>query len=175
MQARNLPQTLPLSSLADSRLGIDASHYISTLLTAPATREPLLAATGGLPLALASHIESDLRALDKAHIKPVFVFPGLPISNGNKRKGNSPAVTQEWNEQIRDRREAWTRYESGKEEEASGLWDGRDGLTGVGGKQWELWRAILRVFRHRNVEFMIAPYGAGAQVCTIQFSCYNSC
>ncbi|KAH8795932.1 XPG I-region protein [Flagelloscypha sp. PMI_526] len=164
LQARNLPQTLPLSALADSRLGIDAAYYISMLLTSPTTREPLLAATGGLPLALSSHIESDLRALDKARIKPVFVFPGLPCSSGNKRKGTPPNISQEWNEQIRDRREAWSRYENGKEDEASGLWEGRDGLTGISGRQWELWRGILRVFRHRNVEFMIAPYAAGPQL-----------
>jgi hypothetical protein len=33
--------------------------------------------SGGLPLALTQRIESDLRALEKLRIKPVFVFPGL--------------------------------------------------------------------------------------------------
>src|SRR5277367_2858859 len=70
-------QTLPLSVLSDSRLGIDASYYLQNLTDSPTSREPLLAATGGLPLALTQRIKSDLRALEKLRIKPVFVFPGL--------------------------------------------------------------------------------------------------
>jgi XPG N-terminal domain len=70
-------QTLPLSVLSDYRLSIDASYYLQLLMDNPPSREPLLAASGGLPLALTQRIESDLRALEKLRIKPVFVFPGL--------------------------------------------------------------------------------------------------
>ena len=47
-------QTLPLHHLSDSRLGIDAAYYIQNVLEDPETREPLLAATGGLPLTLST-------------------------------------------------------------------------------------------------------------------------
>jgi XPG N-terminal domain len=95
-------QTLPLSVLSDSRLGIDASYYLQLLMDNPPSREPLLAA-GGLPLALTQRIESDLRALEKLRIKPVFVFPGvLP----NKRW--KPHYHSERVEACRDRRDAWT-------------------------------------------------------------------
>ncbi|KAH6916454.1 temperature dependent protein affecting M2 dsRNA replication-domain-containing protein [Coprinopsis sp. MPI-PUGE-AT-0042] len=127
-------QTLPLSVLSETRLGIDASHYIQYLLDAPASREPLLAATGGLPLALTTRIEADLRVLEKLNIKPVFVFPGMPP---NKQSA----------EACKDRRDAWNKYESGQEEAATKL-------------------MILRIFRHRNVEFIVAPYLAWAQVIT---------
>lgn len=152
-------QTLPLSVLAETRLGIDASYYLQLLTDNPPSREPLLAATGGLPLALTQRIESDLRALEKLHIKPVFVFPGL-IPN----KRWKPHNNYEQNEACRDRSNAWSKYEAGQEEAATKLFEGRSSFA-----QWDLWRMVLRIFRHRNVEFIIAPYVAWAQVCNVPF------
>jgi hypothetical protein len=148
-------QTLPLSVLSDSRLGIDASYYLHTLTDSPPSKEPLLAATGGLPLALTQRIEADLRALEKFHIKPVFVFPGL---TPNKR-GRQHTYHFEQGEACRDRREAWAKYEAGQEDAATRLFEGRSCFA-----QWDLWRMVLRIFRHRNVEFLIAPYISWAQV-----------
>lgn len=152
-------QTLPLSVLSDSRLGIDASYYLQLLMDNPPSREPLLAATGGLPLALTQRIESDLRALEKLRIKPVFVFPGLLPNKRWKPHHHSEHV-----EACRDRRDAWTRYEQGQEEAATKLFEGRSNFA-----QWDLWRMVLRIFKHRNVEFLIAPYLAWAQVCDFPF------
>ena len=149
-------QTHPLSVLSDSRLGIDASYYLTQLTENPPSREPLLAATGGLPLALTQRIESDLRALEKLRIKPVFVFPGLLP---NRRPYKNQQQHQEQNEAMKDRREAWAKYESGQEEAATKLFESRSALH-----QWDLWKMLLRIFRHRNVEFMVAPYVAWAQV-----------
>ena len=148
-------QTLPLSIISESRLGIDASYYLQNLLDGPATREPLLAATGGLPLALIQRIESDLRSLERLHIKPVFVFPGL-IPNKRWKTQNYTEI----NEACRDRRDAWAKYEEGQEEAATKLFEGRSCFS-----QWDIWRIVLRIFRHRNVEFIVAPYLAWAQVC----------
>lgn len=149
-------QTLPLSVLADSRLGIDAHFYLKQLTDNPPSREPLLAATGGIPLALAQRIETDLRTLEKLHVKPVFVFPGLlPAKRGKQQQQNHI----EWEEACKVRRNAWSKYEEGQEEAASRLFEGRSGL-----QPWDLWRTVLRIFRHRNVEFLVAPYVASAQV-----------
>ncbi|KAG9309923.1 XPG I-region protein [Chiua virens] len=148
-------QTFPLSVLSDSRLGIDASYYLQQLTDNPPSREPLLAATGGLPLALTQRIEADLRTLEKLHIKPVFVFPGLLPSKRWKQYQHHT----ECNEACRDRRDAWAKYEAGQEEAAIKLFEGRSGLA-----QWDLWRMVLRIFRHRNVEFLVAPYVAWAQL-----------
>jgi hypothetical protein len=147
-------QSLPLSVLADSRLGIDASYYLQLLTDNPPSREPLLAATGGLPLALTQRIESDLRALEKLRIKPVFVFPGLTPNKRGKQLHHL-----EHNDACRDRRDAWAKYESGQEEAATKLFEGKSSFA-----QWDLWRMVLRIFRHRNVEFIIAPYVGWAQV-----------
>lgn len=153
LSERKQIQSLPLSVLADTRLGIDASHYLSQILENPATREPLLAATGGLPLALSSRIESDLRVLEKQRIKPVFVFSGLlPI------KRIRPHQQNDYYEACRDRKEAWLKYEAGQEDHAQKLFESKPCIN-----QWDLWRSILRIIRHRNVEFLVAPYISWAQ------------
>ncbi|KAI0796178.1 PIN domain-like protein [Abortiporus biennis] len=154
-------QTHPLSVLSDSRLGIDASYYLNQLIENPPSKEPLLAATGGLPLALTQRIESDLRALEKLHIKPVFVFPGLIPNRRWKQQHQQQQFEQ--NEAMRDRREAWTKYEQGQEDAATKLFETRSGL-----QQWDLWKMVLRIFRHRNVEFIVAPYVAWAQLIYLQ-------
>ncbi|KAF8889292.1 XPG I-region protein [Infundibulicybe gibba] len=148
-ERKNVP-TLPLSALSDSRLGIDASYYLNTLLTTPPSREPLLAATGGLPLALTQRIEADLRALERLHIKPVFVFPGLAPNRRRRRGLPRPA-------------RRWAKYEAGHQDQAQRLFEARAGVV-----QWDLWRMVLRIFRHRNVEFMVAPYLAWAQLIYLQ-------
>ncbi|KAJ7147668.1 XPG I-region protein [Mycena crocata] len=197
-------QTLPLSVLSDSRLGIDASYYLSQLTDTPPAREPLLAATGGLPLALTQRIEADLRTLERLRIKPVFVFPGLTPNRRWKTQGgggfpgnnngpnNAGGMNMNMNnmnsmnsgnanagptapfnygqgtqggdtEACRDRRDAWAKYEAGQEEAATKLFEGRSAFA-----QWDLWRMVLRIFRHRNVEFIVAPYVAWAQLIYLQ-------
>lgn len=149
-------QTHPLSVLSDSRLGIDASYYLTQLTENPPSREPLLAATGGLPLALTQRIEADLRVLEKLRIKPVFVFPGLVPKRNAKHIQHQQG---ENSQAMQNRRDAWAKYEAGQEDEATRLFEMRSGLH-----QWDLWRMVLRIFRHRNVEFVVAPYVAWAQV-----------
>lgn len=146
-------QTLPLSALSDSRLGIDATYYLQLLTEHTPIHEPLLAATGGLPLALSTRVESDLRALEKLRIKPVFIFSGL---SPNKRWKQN---IHEFNEACRDRRDAWSKYEAGQEDAATKLFEGRSNFA-----HWDLWRMVLRIFRQRNVEFIVAPYLSWAQV-----------
>ncbi|KAL4062366.1 XPG I-region protein [Scleroderma citrinum] len=46
---------------------------------------------------------------------------------------------------------------------ASKLFEGRSGL-----QSWDLWRMVLRIFRHRNVEFLVAPYVGWAQLIYLQ-------
>ncbi|KAG2147831.1 PIN domain-like protein [Suillus bovinus] len=159
LSERKHTQSFALSVLSDSRLGIDASYYLKILTDNPPSREPLLAATGGLPLALTTRIESDLRTLEKLRIKPVFVFPGLLPSKRWKQYQHHV----EHNDACRDRRDAWAKYEAGQEESATKLFEGRSGL-----QQWDLWRMVLRIFRHRNVEFLVAPYVAWAQLIYMQ-------
>lgn len=154
-------QSFPLSVLSDTRLGIDASYYLQSIYENLPGKEPLLSATGGLPLALTQRIETDLRTLEKLRIKPVFVFSGLIPQK--RWKHVQPHLIHEQNEACRDRANAWSRYEASQEEAATKLFEVRSGLH-----QWDLWRMVLRIFRHRNVEFIVAPYLAWAQVSVIR-------
>ena len=106
-------------------------------------------------MALIQRIEADLRVLEKLQIKPVFVFPGILPNKRWKPHQHAESV-----QACQDRRDAWTKYEAGQEEAATKLFEGRSCFA-----QWDLWRMVLRVFRHRNVEFIVAPYLAWSQVC----------
>lgn len=139
-------------------------------------------------MALTQRIEADLRTLEKLRIKPVFVFPGLAPNrrwksnvgnnNNNNNMGGMNNMGMQGNmnmggmnnmggmgpmpdhtEACRDRRDAWAKYEAGQEDAATRLFEGRSAF-----QQWDLWRMVLRIFRHRNVEFIVAPYVAWAQV-----------
>lgn len=149
-----LVQTCALSALSDTRLGIDLSHYLSTLLNSPSTREPLVATTGGLPLSLTANVEADLRALEKLRIKPVFVCSGLPLASRPPTRGGVDTPRE-----SALRAQAWEHYEAGRVDEAVRL---LEGTTPV--HQRDLMRVVLRIFRHRQVEFLIAPYTSAAQV-----------
>ena len=73
-------QTLPLSTLKDATLGIEAEYYLWKLLHTQPSKEPLLSALGGFPYGLRQAIEDDLAIFKSAGIKPLFVFNGLKIA-----------------------------------------------------------------------------------------------
>ncbi|ORX35909.1 temperature dependent protein affecting M2 dsRNA replication-domain-containing protein [Kockovaella imperatae] len=158
LRERKLFQTCPLAALSGSRLGIDGVHYLKTLLSEVDTREPLVASTGGLPLAITARIESNLRALESLRIKPVFVFAGLPIAQRPPPKGMDPVGERE----LQVKNEAWGHYESGDVARAIQT------LTTVRGGAWTDWRdllrSVLRIFRHRFTEYVISPYLESAQL-----------
>jgi len=159
-----LASTLPLSTLSDTRLGIDAAFYLNQVLESLSGKEPFLSATGGVPLALASRVENDLRVLEKLRIKPVFVFPGLLPKKSARGSGSGSGGVSEYADEMREKREAWDLYERGQAAAAERLFEGKPASAYAAGSQWELWRSVLRLFKNRNVEFLVAPYTAWAQV-----------
>ena len=70
-----LTQSMPLSCLKGSMIGIDAIYYLAKIL-AP-HREPLLPALGGFPLGLEHTIKKDLDNLRSSGVQLHFVFNGL--------------------------------------------------------------------------------------------------
>jgi hypothetical protein len=61
------------------------------------------------------------------------------------------------------KKEAWENYENGRVEEAVEI---LEGVTWT--EQRDLFRLVLRIFRHRSVEFIVAPYLTSAQVSIVQ-------
>lgn len=159
LHSHKLVHTLPLSALKETRLGINLNLYLETLLSSPSTSEPLVTALGGSPLALISHIENDLRALERARVKPVFVLGGLQPSRRNRPFSFDDP-------RVEERKTAWESYEKG-DVDGTHLHLSRSNSTQVG----DLIRAVLRAFRHRNVEFLVAPYLAEGQVSTAAICC----
>ncbi|ODO07828.1 hypothetical protein I350_03407 [Cryptococcus amylolentus CBS 6273] len=158
LKERKLLQSCPISHLANTRIGIDASYYINHLLTDPATREPLVAATGGIPYSIIQKIETDLRALEHRSIKPVFVFAGLPLAAKEPVK----LPDQKAERENVAKNEAWALYDQGEPLLAVDKLNSCNGGNYV--DQRDLLRSILRLFRHRFVEYVIAPYSSHAQL-----------
>ena len=123
----------------------------------PNTKEPLVAAMGGHPLALISHIESDLRLLDRWHIKPVFIFNGLTPNRKLKSVNNNDSSSI-------NRSNAWNAYENGRFDDAIQAFGQKSNLV-----QTDLLRLIHKLFRQRHVEFLVAPYVSWPQVSNIYF------
>jgi 5'-3' exonuclease len=137
----------PLSALAGTRVGIDFNSYINKLLGA----DSFVAAVGGAPLALASQIEKDLQALEKANIKPVFVFSGIVAGDRQKLLADD-------NERKR-RGQAWEHYEQGRVPQAQQDF----GLSNPLVTQ-DVIRLAHRLFKLRTVEFVVSPYLSLAQL-----------
>lgn len=153
LRDRRLLQEAPLSALKDTRLGIDLTYYLHYLLRSPRIREPLLSAIGGTPLALISYLESNLKALEVNHIKPVFVGDGLSIQR-RERPFARP------DERGRIARDAWDLWRQGKTAQSTSAFGECAAL-----QPHDVLLQVLKLFRHRRVETLNAPYRAGAQVC----------
>jgi hypothetical protein len=156
LSERNLVKELSLAHLRETRVGIDAQAYIDQLLNAADTKEPLVTALGGAPLALGARIEENLRALEGHRIKPIFVFPGVEPCRKDKPYS---LHTEEQNLRSIRRHQAWENFEKGKTDMAT---MGFASSSSTGYK--DVLRLVHRLFKHRRVEFMTAPYLAAAQV-----------
>lgn len=166
LSERGLLRTCPLSALKDTRIGIDLDVYLRSVLSNPATADPFAAALGGMPHALVSHVESDVVNLVKQkQIKPVFVLSGLAPAIP---KSSKPAFSQE-EHKARLRAQAWDAYEEGDVPMMQELL-----LSSRSIEVNDVVRAVLRMFRHRAVEFLVAPYLANAQVsCPVEHRIQN--
>ena len=149
---RKLVQQAPLSALANSRLGIQASVYFDRILNDPARREPFIAALGGIPLTFNAQLEDELRALQNNQIKPVVVWDGIPIiKKGRPLRDEDLAASR--------RKEAWEHYENGRGDPARETFAQSSHLSDV-----DILRCAQRLFRQRNASAFGAPYLSTAQV-----------
>lgn len=138
---------VPLAALANTRLGIDASHYIRRVLDIT----NCVSAVGGAPEITAT-IHADLQALHDAKIKPVFVFAGI-----TPKERERPFVTED--PRTRRRALAWDNYEHGKVPQAMQEFSNTSPVIPA-----DIVRTVHRLFKQRQVEFVVAPYLPWAQL-----------
>ncbi|MCJ1281580.1 hypothetical protein MMC26_000900 [Xylographa opegraphella] len=141
---------MPLSALKNSVIGIDAAYYLERILTI--SREPLLSALGGWPLAYGLVVRKDLDDLQSAGFKVHFVFNGLdygteddPFKSTNAASNLIAKAFQLY--------EAENTTDAVKEFKAAGV------PTSAALSEF-----LKKVLYDLKVEFTVAPYSAFAQL-----------
>ncbi|KAJ6261863.1 hypothetical protein Dda_2662 [Drechslerella dactyloides] len=148
----NRLQTLPISVLKDTVVGVDAGNYLKKIIDGPGTKEPLVPALGGFPFSLRSKIEEDLSQWQQAGITPLFVFSGIQPLRTDKATSMSETT-------AKNRATAWALYDGGHAAEAVEAF----GDSGILQPQ-EVFRFLRDILKERNVEFQVAPYASWAQL-----------
>jgi hypothetical protein len=185
-------QTFPLQHLAGAVIGVDASYYLdlrlNKALKASAEskktslesnknptaqdgikkgREPLFNALGGVPCSLQEAIEKDVQVLKKHDVSLTFVFNGLDYAT--KEPSGARSATN-----LRAHEEGWLAYKN-DDEDATVKAFGKAGkisapytllrpLTIEAFTVETLYRWFQRLLKTLGVQFLVAPYGAAAQV-----------
>ncbi|KAG0330150.1 hypothetical protein BGZ99_008013 [Dissophora globulifera] len=150
LNQKNLISVQPLSTLSGIRLGIDGNVWLKKVTQAAS--EQYLAGIGGIPSGLRKAIEKELDGFKAASIHPLFVFSGLALIRKEKPYVSGDAM-------ISKRNTAWDAVNSGKMQLALSSWS-----TSYVIHQPDLIHLVIRILKEHNVDYIRAPYGAGAQL-----------
>jgi hypothetical protein len=154
----NLAEQSSMENLKDSVVGIEATEYLNRLSKMGwpelnrTPQEALLPALGGVPFGLKHIIKHHISVWRKYGITPIFVFNGLDIGNGNPSSNASE-------ERVRVAESAWTQYASGNAASTVQIFGDSNLVTAK-----DLYRFLQTILQEQDVEFMVAPYCAWAQV-----------
>ena len=150
----------PLNMLKDAVIGVNASYYLDLRLNGNG-EEPLKHALGGLPFCLKKAIEDDLALLRQHGVTLLFVFDGLEYVNKSQ-----PVSQSTESKRVQD--EAWHHYLSG---------DSKRTVSDFGKAKYPvdtMTRTLQKILVENNIEFMVAPYSATAQVSQCNNALYRS-
>jgi hypothetical protein len=154
-----LAERVRIDTLNGAVIGIEASDYLDRLdrfhvpVVHPLViKEPLTPALGGTPFGLKPIFRATINAWRNAGITPLFVFSGLDVG-----KNDSVLADALRNTQLHS--EAWALYDKN---DANRAVDTFRKSTAVAPQ--ELFRLLQTILREEGVEFIVAPYGAPAQV-----------
>ncbi|GJJ68247.1 hypothetical protein EMPS_00593 [Entomortierella parvispora] len=148
---RKLISSQPLSLLKDIRLGIDGNFWLRKIISGAAS-ELYLPGIGGTPSGIKAAIEKELEGFKAASIQPLFVFSGLSLIRKDK-----PHVNEDI--KLAKRNAAWDAVNAGKMDLALSSWTSSPAVH-----QPDLIHLVIRILKENNVDYMRAPYGAGAQL-----------
>ncbi|OCT44920.1 XPG I-region protein [Cladophialophora carrionii] len=139
-----------LHMLKDAVIGVDASYYLNLRLNGN-NEEPLKHALGGQPFTFKRTIEEDITFLRQNGITLIFVFDGLDYVNKNLRTSQLAASRR-----VQD--DAWHAYLNG---------DSKRTVADFGKATYDVdttARGLQKLLAENNVEYMVAPYSATAQL-----------
>ncbi|KAL8995584.1 MAG: hypothetical protein Q9169_004695 [Polycauliona sp. 2 TL-2023] len=145
--ANNVTKALPLSSLKDSVVGIDATYYLEAT-----PKEPLVSALGGFPLALEASIVKDLKDLQSLGLRLHFVFNGLEYGIDDDPFG--PSLTAANNNAL-----AFETYENNQAAHAIQVFRTSGAPTAAALSEF-----LKKTLHKHGFPFTVAPYSALAQL-----------
>jgi hypothetical protein len=150
-----------MASLSGAVIGIEAADYLDRLdrfhvpvIHPLVVKEPLTPALGGTPFGLKPIFRATIAAWKAAGITPLFVFSGLDVG-----KNDSVLAEALRNSQLHS--EAWALYDKNDPNRAVETFRKSTAVAPE-----ELFRLLQTILREEGVEFIVAPYGAPAQVCS---------
>ncbi|KAF9399624.1 hypothetical protein BGX21_005901 [Mortierella sp. AD011] len=136
--------------LKDIRLGIDGNVWLKRVLQSAS--EQYYSGIGGTPSGLRKAIEKELESFKSASIHPLFVFSGLTLIRKEK-----PHVSDEG--KTTKRNAAWESVNAGKMDVALSYWNQSHAIH-----QPDLIHLVMRILKEHGIDYIRAPYDAGAQV-----------
>ncbi|GMM56708.1 Mkt1 protein [Maudiozyma humilis] len=149
--------SLPIDTLRNATLGIDAAHYVSRLLSG--RKEQFLDALGGCPAMLLMYLESDLRVFRECGIVPVFVFEDAENSESDA-DASLAQRHKAWN--------AWTNTLSSADsyidQPPTATEPFRAGTTSPALHPSRYMADMLRVLARHGVTALVAPFRACSQL-----------
>ena len=167
-------RNLPLSSISDCSIAIDATYYLYQFLETSPYFEPLLTALGGLT-GIETHLSTDLDKFKEHNVIPFFIFDGQPMvcqSDVSLRRGKAANAETE---------RAWDLYFATRAEDAVTAFGINNGIpTQCASKQagnlhlttlsigsfriQSLYPLLMRLLKERDLHFLVPPFNASAQV-----------
>jgi hypothetical protein len=170
--ASSLSEYGPLSQLSGTTIGIEAAYYLDSipkLRVAGVDRkikEELTVALGGYPLGYRAVIRTTIDIWRKHNVKPFFVFSGLDVGRTNTSAGAEGRGGNLGDERFARYEEgalinakAWQYYDSAQVAQCLETFGQSTSISAE-----DLFRYLQDILVEEGVGFMVAPYGAWAQV-----------
>ncbi|CAK7275274.1 hypothetical protein SEPCBS119000_006610 [Sporothrix epigloea] len=139
--------------LEDTVIAVDATYFIKQLLERSPSHEPLMCALAGLT-GIYKHLENELDQWKAHKVTPFFIFEGIPVV------GQDQVSIQAGLSNIQATNEAWDLYFAGRALDAVAAF----GATGSAFRVQQLFPLFQRLLRKRELDFLVTPYNASAQI-----------
>ena len=170
---------MSFADMEHAKIGVEATAYLQHMIEEPPAHEPLLAALGGEPIALKQHIEKELDNWAANKMYPLFVF------EGQSTVGSDEVTLAHAAEALNKTKRAWELYSDNEPSDAVKTFGGSrkrpiipqmiDMLMLAGAvRAQSLYGILQEVLFERELDFIVAPFSACAQVRYLFARLWNS-